>query len=160
MRSPSKFSCNAKYSILQNANQFFHLYSPVPDPQDPPTDEYPYAYGDDNYGTYGDNYDGDYYDNGDYDDGIDGETVYDNDPSPDTSYPGAPAPDDGEPDPEAARYDSRTRGRDPCDGVSCPELNCPTRPYIPQGQCCPICPGGSQVNEQFPFPLATIDHWR
>ena len=154
MQSPSKSRC-----LCPCCCPFFNTFhfSPVPDPQDPPTDEYPYAYGDDdNYGTYGDNYDGDYYDypeNGN--DG--GETVYDeNDPSPDTSYPGAPAPDDGEPDPEAARYDSRTRGRDPCDGVSCPELNCPTRPYIPQGQCCPICPGGSQVHEQFYFSVSEI----
>ena len=131
-------------------------YSPVPDPQDPPTDEYPYSYGDDNYGNY-DTYGDEYYGNSDDDYGEDGgETVYDNDPSPDTSYPGAPAPDDGEPDPEAARYDSRTSGRDPCEGVSCPELNCPTRPYIPQGQCCPICPGGSQVNEQLPLPSVAI----
>ena len=124
----------------------------MPDPQDPPTDEYRYDYG--NYDTYGDEYYGNSDDYGD--DG--GESVYDNDPSPDTSYPGAPAPDDGEPDPEAARYDSRTSGRDPCDGVSCPELNCPTRPYIPQGQCCPICPGGSQVIISFMSAIQTFDH--
>ena len=30
---------------------------------------------------------------------------------------------------------------DDCSGVQCPELDCPTRPYIPRGECCPVCPG-------------------
>ena len=74
----------------------------------------------------------------DYDD------TYDNgNTDPDVSNPGVNL-DNGSPDPEAARYDNNY-GRDPCAGVSCPEIDCPTRPYIPQGECCPICPGGSQV---------------
>merc|ERR1712088_1098456 len=93
--------------------------NPNPNPQDPPPDsEYRYDYG--NYDTY---------DNGNTD--------------PDVSNPGVNL-DNGSPDPEAARYDNNY-GRDPCAGVSCPEIDCPTRPYIPQGECCPICPGGSQV---------------
>ena len=39
----------------------------------------------------------------------------------------------------AARYNEGNR-YDACSGVVCPPLDCPTRPYIPQGECCPVCP--------------------
>ena len=70
------------------------------------------------------------------------ENEYGTDTDPDVSYPGAPAPEDTG-SPEAARYDGYSS--DPCAGIVCPEIDCPTRPYIPSGQCCPICPGQSQV---------------
>ena len=61
---------------------------------------------------------------------------------PDDDNSGNPAPVDiGSP--EAARYDGRGGNRDPCAGVFCPEIDCPTRPYIPEGECCPVCPGQS-----------------
>ena len=61
----------------------------------------------------------------------------------------APPPDDvSEPEtdsgsPEAAIYGGDDR--DLCAGVFCPEIDCPTNPYIPQGECCPVCPGASPV---------------
>ena len=99
-------------------------------PQDPQSnDEYNYQYGDD----YGDEYYG-----------------YDENPPEDYEEPSLPDEDSrgiAEYDPgtpEAARWDAGGRN-DPCRGVVCPEIDCPTRPYIPQGECCPVCPGQSQA---------------
>ena len=99
-------------------------------PQDPQSnDEYNYNYGDD----YGDEYYG-------YDENPPEE--YEESSLPDEDSQGVPEYDPGAP--EAARWDSGQRN-DPCRGVVCPEIDCPTRPYIPQGECCPICPGQSQA---------------
>ena len=49
---------------------------------------------------------------------------------------------DGESDGAQSSAVSGAQNRyDDCAGIQCPELNCPTRPYIPPGECCPICPG-------------------
>ena len=106
-------------------------------PQDPQNvDEYNYNYGDD----YGEDYYGyDENQNEDYEE----PSLPDEDSSGIPEYDGGPSPEDTG-TPEAARWD-RGRGNDPCRGVVCPEIDCPTRPYIPQGECCPICPGQSQV---------------
>ena len=103
-----------KYHLLDRTN---------PQPQE---EEYNYEYGE--YGDYGD-----------------GESYYDgeDDSAPDEDNYGYPSPDDTSPDADAARYGGRNR-YDPCANVHCPELDCPTTPYIPQGECCPVCPGGSR----------------
>lgn len=110
-----------------------------PSPQDPPTDDY--------YGSYGQ--EGQEYYNGDYDEAESYVTgtgaEYEAEPPPDENDYGSPAPEDtGKP--EAATY-GRNRNNDPCAGVVCPELDCPTRPYIPQGKCCPECPGGGSSRQ-------------
>lgn len=106
----------------------FPFCSPEAQPQDPP-DEYNTEYG--VYNEYGD----DYYGTGD-----DGDDYYGEPAPPDNPLEGSPAPDEAEV--EAARYDYRGN-RDPCAGVFCPEIDCNSRPYIPQGECCPVCPGQS-----------------
>ena len=102
---------------------------PEPQPQDPQNTEYQYSYDTD----YGEEYYG-------------SEDDYYTDPvSPDEDIVGIPAPPENNgPETEAARYDYRGN-RDPCAGVFCPDLDCPTRPYIPQGECCPVCPGQSNI---------------
>ena len=111
--------------------------APKPQPQDPQynNEEYNYNYGDD----YGDEYYG-------YGEEEEGQAEdYDAPSEPDEDSYGLPAEnteDTG--NPEASRWD-RGRDNDPCRGVVCPEIDCPQRPYIPQGECCPICPGRSQV---------------
>ena len=55
----------------------------------------------------------------------------------------------------AARHDGSGR-YDACSGVVCPPLDCPTRPYIPAGQCCPICPSApAQTVRPQPKPRTT-----
>lgn len=98
--------------------------SPEAQPQDPP-DEY------NDYGVYNE-YGDDYYGTGD--------DYYGEPAPPDNPLEGSPAPDEAEV--EAARYDYRGN-RDPCAGVFCPEIDCNSRPYIPEGECCPVCPGQS-----------------
>ena len=56
--------------------------------------------------------------------------------------PPAPETDDGSPEAVAAPYGP---DEDICAGVFCPEIDCPTNPYIPHGECCPVCPGASPV---------------
>ena len=111
--------------------------APKPQPQDPQynDDYYSNNYGDD----YGDNYYGYDDENGDGQD-------YEAPSQPDEDVTGLPAEyDDDSGNPEASRWD-RGNSNDPCRGVVCPELDCPERPYIPQGECCPVCPSGrSQV---------------
>ena len=35
---------------------------------------------------------------------------------------------------------------DGCAGVECPDVtDCPTQPYVPLGECCPICYGRVKV---------------
>lgn len=114
------------------------MCSPVPKPQDPPTDDYRYEYG--NYGEYGELEEGA---GGPYSEADYTGTNYD-ESEPDQNVSGYPAPEDTG-SPEAARYDRDRSNRDPCAGVTCPEIDCPTRPYIPQGECCPVCPGYSQA---------------
>lgn len=33
-----------------------------------------------------------------------------------------------------------------CRGITCPRLNCPSPPYVPPGECCPVCPGHEGTN--------------
>ena len=54
-------------------------------------------------------------------------------------FPAKTEEDDEAVSASAARHDGSSR-YDACSGVVCPPLDCPTRPYIPAGQCCPICP--------------------
>ena len=49
--------------------------------------------------------------------------------------------DEGAEDAQSSAVSGAQNRYDDCSGVQCPELDCPTRPYIPQGECCPICPG-------------------
>ena len=49
--------------------------------------------------------------------------------------------DGGSEDAQSSAVSGAQNRYDDCSGVQCPELDCPTRPYIPQGECCPICPG-------------------
>ena len=49
--------------------------------------------------------------------------------------------DGGGEDAQSSAVSGAQNRYDDCSGVQCPELDCPTRPYIPQGECCPICPG-------------------
>ena len=63
---------------------------------------------------------------------------------------GIPAPPDDSTEPETIPVSAPdpqygSDDRDLCAGVFCPEIDCPTNPYIPQGQCCPVCPGASPV---------------
>ena len=78
--------------------------------------------------------------NGDYNEGI--PAPPDDSTEPETIPVSAPDPQYGSDD------------RDLCAGVFCPEIDCPTNPYIPQGQCCPVCPGASPVRP--PPPVRSI----
>lgn len=41
-------------------------------------------------------------------------------------------------------------------GVTCPPIDCPVRPYIPEGQCCPICPDDGQEETPEETPVQTV----
>jgi hypothetical protein len=41
----------------------------------------------------------------------------------------------------AVEVDYSIDDSDGCAGVRCPDItDCPTQPYVPLGECCPICP--------------------
>merc|ERR1719328_290280 len=117
--------------------------------QDPPNNaEYTEEY---EYGTYDGEYGADYNENlyGDYENGeeegeYNGESGDGSDLSEDAREEDVEQDGGGE-DAQSSAVSGAQNRYDDCSGVSCPEIDCPTRPYIPQGECCPICPGGSQV---------------
>jgi len=115
--------------------------------QDPPnnaeyTEEYEYGTYDGEYGAdYNENLYGDY-ENGEEEGDYNGESGDGSDLSEDAREEDVEQDGGGE-DAQSSAVSGAQNRYDDCSGVQCPELDCPTRPYIPQGECCPICPGGS-----------------